>query len=62
MNYDQETVDLEVNIIHETDSAILVDYDGEEVWLPLSQVLEIHRTKPATIVITEWIALKKDLI
>lgn len=40
-----------VNILRETDNAILVEKDGEEIWIPLSQVEVIHRTDPAWIVI-----------
>lgn len=51
----------------ETDAAILI-YDHaseEEVWIPLSQVEEIHRnrkTGEGTIVISDWIARKTGLI
>ena len=55
----------------ETDAAVLiVDIDsGEEIWIPLSQVSELHfRNDSAgglpvgTIVMTEWIAKKKGLL
>lgn len=63
MNND-ETHKIECNIVRETDAAILVTAieTGEQIWIPLSQVEEIHRTRPATIVITRWIAEQKGLI
>ncbi len=52
-------------ILHETDAAIKVhacDID-EDIWLPLSAVEEIHRTKPtATLVVEEWVAKAKGLM
>lgn len=49
-------------IVHETDNAILVKVDGEEIWFPLSQVEAIHRGPEPWLVVTEWIAKKKDLM
>lgn len=50
----------------ETTNAILIhDFASEEdVWIPLSQVDEIHRGKnrEATIVISDWIARQKGLL
>ena len=55
----------QVNIIHETASAILVEIDGDtRAWFPLSQVHEIHRHAgdyESSIVISKWIAQKKGL-
>lgn len=58
------TVDIYCQIKHETDNAILIDEGDKTVWIPLSQVEEIHRKKNgyATVVMTEWIATQKDLI
>lgn len=71
-NGPQALIDLEVQIHHETDKAILVSDDGDRekaVWLPLSQI-EIERRSQAkhsegqfaTIVVPEWLALKEGLI
>lgn len=48
---------------HETDNAVLIDVDGEEVWLPLSQVESMHfdGKGSGTIVISNWIAQQKGL-
>lgn len=56
----------EVEIERETDNAMLITLpDSREVWLPLSQVDEIHRqpapSKLARLVVTQWIAKKEDL-
>lgn len=50
--------------LRETDSAILINIHGEDLWIPLSQVKEIHRGKDGnnTLVITSWIAKKKNLM
>ncbi len=45
-----------------TDKALLVEYDGEEVWLPISQVSEGDKYEEGdvcTISVTEWIAKQK---
>ena len=55
-----------VRIQAETTNAILIyDFASEsDVWIPLSQVDEIHRQKDgtATIVVSDWIARVKGLI
>lgn len=54
-----------VRFVHETGSAILIKVeDDREVWVPLSQVSEIHRTKGGggTIVVSDWFARKEDLL
>lgn len=61
-----EKVRLEnVRIGKETEKAMFVTLEnGEEMWMPLSQVHEIHRAtddKPASIVVSEWIAKQKGL-
>lgn len=48
-------------IKHETANALLIiTEDGEEVWLPFSQVHEIHKdTVSPRVAMTAWIAKKK---
>lgn len=48
-------------IKHETAKALLVNFNGEEIWLPLSQVSEIHRDE-GKVVMTAWIAKEKGLL
>lgn len=51
-----------------TDNALLVEVDGEEIWIPQSQILadsEVYdddENSIGTLVITEWIATKKGLL
>lgn len=60
--------ELQCEIRHETDNAILIvdTATGEELWIPLSQIEEIHRegkVKGADrVVMTDWIAQKKGLL
>lgn len=53
-------------IIRETEKAILIQRDGDgpedRMFLPFSQINEIHRGADPTIVMTEWIAREKGLI
>ena len=48
---------------HETDNAVLLDVDGGEVWIPLSQVKSMHfdARGSGTIVVSDWIANQKGL-
>lgn len=51
-------------IVRETEKALLVEMpDGEEVWLPLSQIADQDDYHvgdgPGTISITEWLAREK---
>ena len=45
---------------HATPHAQLITTeDGEEVWIPHSQLHEIHKEEPPRVVMTAWIAKKK---
>jgi hypothetical protein len=52
--------------IKETDLAILVVIDGEEYWIPRSQMSDesdvYGEGQSGTLIITEWIAEQKGLI
>lgn len=62
MRHNTETRTIFVEkIIKETDLAIKVLYEEEEIWLPFSQILEIHHEDPIRIVITAWIAKEKGI-
>ncbi len=61
-----DLVDIEVQLHHKTDKAVLVSDDGDRsqaVWLPLSQV-EFEPTKNGAGIVTlpEWLATEKGLI
>lgn len=48
-----------------TDKAMLVAYDDEDIWLPLSQVSQAEQYEAGdegvTISVTEWIAEQKGI-
>lgn len=50
-----------------TEKALLVEYDDEEVWIPVSQIVleetdvEFERGATGTLAITQWIAKEKGL-
>ncbi len=52
-------------VLKATDKALLVEYDGEEVWPPLSQISEAEQyevgDKDVTISITAWLAKQKGI-
>lgn len=49
------------DIKRETAKAILVEVNGEDVWIPLSQVTD-RDDDAGTITMTAWIAKEKGLI
>ena len=60
--------ELACTFVHETDAAICIidPASGEQLWIPLSQVEEIHGKKSdgtgeGTIIMSDWIAKKKGL-
>lgn len=60
-----DAVRLEARCVRATSNAILVDVDGEEVWIPQSCVHDDSevwkRGDEGTLVVTRWIAEKKGL-
>lgn len=59
----KETIPVEGTMVAETDRAILVDVDGEEMWFPLSQCDVDYREGDTVMVfVPEWLARKLDLI
>jgi hypothetical protein len=55
----------ECKVLQETEKAILIEYGGEEIWLPRSQVSEGDKyatgDEGVTISITEYIAREKGI-
>jgi hypothetical protein len=55
-----------VTVSKETEAALLVNIEGEEMWIPKSQIdddSEVYKKDTeGTLVITEWIAKQKGLI
>jgi hypothetical protein len=60
MNRDMVTLEFD-DLKAETDKAYLVEIDGDEYWIPKSQVEDIDEGA-MVIEMTEWIALEKGLI
>ena len=68
-NIDSPEVDIICKYITSTDKALLIEADGEQVWIPISQIndlsvelSELERGDPLTITIPEWLAEDKELI
>ena len=62
-----EKFEVEVEVIRETDKALLVSVEGEEIWIPISQIdddSEVYNmeTGPGTLIIPMWLALEKGLV
>lgn len=59
-----DLVDIEVEVIHTTDRAVLVDDGDRRVWLPLAQIEvgPIGQRRGATVTMPEWLAIEKELV
>ncbi len=62
----KDDVHLDARCLRETDKAILVEIDGDEYWIPQSQVSEDSEVwkegDEGDLVISSWIAKQKQLI
>jgi hypothetical protein len=61
-----DPVYIDVEIKHHTEKAILVEVEGEEHWIPVSQIIWDETEVAAkgdvgTMAITQWIAREKGL-
>ncbi len=60
-----EIYEMACHFVTESDKAVLIidPASGEELWIPLSQIEEMHRDKngDGRIVMTRWIAKQKGL-
>ena len=61
---EQETVEVAVEYVHETDMAYLFSDGDQQAWLPKSQVKVVvdRGGKPSLIVIPEWLAKRAGFI
>jgi len=68
---DTETVEVDIicTYIRSSDRAILIEVDGEQDWIPKSQIIDasvdlddLEKGDPVTITIPEWLAEEKVLI
>ena len=64
-----ETVEFDVRVVACSDRAILCEIDGEEYWIPMSQIAsgsEIdessERDDEGVLVMSKWIAKQKGLL
>lgn len=52
-------------VVRQTDSAFLLVIDGEDYWIPKSQIADPETYEPGdenvTVSVTEWIAKQKGL-
>jgi hypothetical protein len=64
VTYDEPVYETACTFLKETDRAVLINTHEEEMWIPLSQVKEMHKgpNGQGTIVMTAWIAKKKSLL
>lgn len=53
-----DKIEVEAEIVRETDRAWLLDIEGEEVWLPKSQVKD---NGDGTFTVPEWLAMERGL-
>lgn len=56
-----------VDVLHETEAALLCEIDGQQVWIPKSQIdddSEVYNaaTSGGTLVVSQWIAEQKGLV
>lgn len=64
MTHDEPIYEIACTFIRETEKAVLINTHEEELWIPLSQIKEMHKSPSGTgtIVMTAWIAKQKHLI
>lgn len=67
MSCSDGTIEFEdVEVVKETDAALLVRIEGEEVWLPKSQLCEdsdkLEEGETGTIMLPSWLAFDKGLM
>lgn len=58
-------VEVECTIVTNTDEAVLIEYEGESIWIPRSQIEDDQFDDPGTegaiLNITRWIADQKGI-
>lgn len=56
----------DVTVIAETEKALLCDIEGEEIWIPKSQITDnsevLEKGDKGMLIITQWIASEKGLV
>ena len=66
IEYTGDTTEIYCTFLHKTDKALLVQYDGEEIWFPLTAVKILEgaeeRNRLIELEVDEWIAIEKEII
>lgn len=60
-----ETIEIDVDILRETEAALLVSDGGRQVWLPKSQIENPDDLSPGDsgeIIVPVWLAEEKGLV
>lgn len=60
----EEIFTVEAFVLRHTPRAVLISYEGEEIWLPRSQLIddeELPQEGAARVKMTAWIAKEKGL-
>lgn len=55
-------VQVNCRFLRETANAVLIEVEDKQMWIPLSQVSEMHKGSNGSIVMSQWIAINKGLI
>ena len=59
----EEFITIQASIVRETERAMLIEYHGENIWIPISQVEGVDADfLPPKITLTAWIAKEKGII
>lgn len=67
----RDKAEFDVTYLHQTDKAVLINYEGKEYWIPDSQIDEdseayvgckLDKGEKVTLICSEWIALNKGMI
>lgn len=53
-------VEIDAVLVHETEKAMLIDYEGNKVWIPKSQAW--YDKEDEVFKMPEWLAMEKELI
>jgi hypothetical protein len=67
MRSDDETVTIDVVVKRVSERAVLVETDGEDIWIPKSQIdadaseVKLEKGEAGVLTITKWIAEQKGL-
>lgn len=64
---ESDKINIIVLLKMETDKAVMINYEGDNIWLPKSQIefdgrLDLHIEKEIEIQIPEWLAVEKDMV